>query len=41
MKKQAAYRTPKGTVKKLDFILVDRKHIHCSRDAEANDMIHM
>ena len=27
--------------KQLDYILVDRKHIYCSRDAEANDMIHM
>ena len=22
-------------------MLVDRKHLYCSRDAEANDMIHM
>ena len=27
--------------KQLDYVLVDRKHMHCSRDAEANDMIHM
>ena len=32
---------PKGTEKQLDYILVDRKHMYCSRDAEANDMIHM
>ena len=38
---QATYRTPKGTEKLLDFILVDRKHVYCSRDAEANDPIHM
>ena len=38
--KQATYRTPEGTEKKLDYI-VNRKHIYCSRDAEANDMIHM
>ena len=25
----------------MDYTLVDKKHIHCSRDAEANDMIHM
>ena len=31
----------KGAEKQLDSILVDRKHIYCSRDAEANDMIHM
>ena len=35
------YRTPKGTEKQLDYILVDRKHKYCGRDAEANDMIHM
>ena len=34
-------RTPKGVEKQLDYILVDRKHKCCSRDAEANDMIHM
>ena len=25
----------------MDYILVDRKHACCSRDAEANDKIHM
>ena len=25
----------------MDYILVDRKHFCCCRDAEANDMIHM
>ena len=39
--KQATHRTPKGTEKQLDCILVDRKHIYCSRNAKANDMIHM
>ena len=34
-------RSPKGIEKQLDYILVDRKHIYCSRDAEANDMIHV
>ena len=38
---QATYRTPKGEEKQLDYILVDRKHKCCSRDAEANSMIHM
>ena len=38
LEKEAAYRTPKGTAKQLDYILVDRKHLCCSRDAEANDM---
>ena len=35
-----AYRTPKGVEKQLDF-MVDRKYLSCSRDAEANEMIHM
>ena len=39
--KQAIYRTPKGTEKQLDYILLDKKHVSCTRDAEANDMIHM
>ena len=26
---------------RLDYILVDRKHLRCSRDAEASDMIRM
>ena len=37
--KQATYRTPKGVEKQLDYILVDRKHMCCSRDAEANGMM--
>ena len=40
-RKQATYRTPKGVEKQLDCILVDKKHCCWSRDAEANDMIHM
>ena len=39
--KQGTFRTPKGIEKQLDFLLVYRKHAHCCRDAEANDMIHM
>ena len=39
--KQVTHRTPKGVEKRLGYILVDRKHLPCSRDAEANDMIHM
>ena len=39
--KQATCRTPFGTEKQSDYILVDKKHIFCSTDAEANDMIHM
>ena len=34
-------RTPKGVENQLDCILVDRKHMCCSRDVGANDMIHM
>ena len=39
--KQATYRTPKGAEKQLDYILVNRKYLTCSKDAEAKDMIHM
>ena len=39
--KQATNSTPKGTEKQLDYMLVDSRHLYCSRDAEANDMIHM
>ena len=39
--KQATHRAPNAAEKQLDYTLVDRKHIYCSRDAEANDMIHM
>ena len=41
LEKQATYRTPKGTEKHLYYILIHRKHMYCSRDVEANDMIHM
>ena len=41
LEKLATYRTPKGTEKQLDYLLVDRKHMCCSMDAEANDRIHM
>ena len=40
-KKQVACRTPEGAEKQLDYILVNRKFLRCSRDAEANDRIHM
>ena len=39
--KQVTYRTPKGNEKQLDYILSDKKHYCWSRDAEANDVIHM
>ena len=38
---QNTYRTAKGTEKQLDYILIERRHLGCSKDAEANDMIHM
>ena len=34
-------KTPDGVEKQLDYILVNRKNLKHSRDAEANDMIHM
>ena len=41
LEKQATYKTPNCAEKQLDYILIDRKHRSCSRDAEAHDMIHM
>ena len=38
---KVTYRTPKGVEQQWDYILSNRKHLRCSRDAEANDMIHM
>ena len=35
--KQAAYMTPKGVEKQLDYLSVDKTHMCCSRDA--NDWI--
>ena len=34
-------RTREGVEKQLDYILVNRKNLKHSRDAEANDMIHI
>ena len=39
--KQNTYIAPKRTEKQLDYIFFERMHLGCSRDAEANDMIHM
>ena len=39
--KQVTYHTPMNGEKQLDYILTDRKHYSWSRDAEANDTIHM
>ena len=40
-KKQLTYFTPKKVGKQLDYILTDKQHYSWSRDAEANDTIHM
>ena len=34
-------RTPNGVEKQVDYVLISRKFVSCSTDAEANDMIHM
>ena len=39
--KQVTYFTPKNEEKQLDYILTDRKHYSWSKDAEANDTVHM
>ena len=39
--KHVTSRTPQGAEKQLDYIWVNRKYLRCSKDAEANDMIHM
>ena len=38
---QTSYRSPKGTEKHIDYILIKRRHLRYSKDAAANDMIHM
>ena len=39
--KQSSYRSPKGTEKQIEYIFFNRRHLKYSKDAEANDMIHM
>ena len=39
--KQTTYRSPKGTEKQIDYIFIRGRHLKYSKDAEANDMIHM
>ena len=39
--KQVTYRSPKNDEKQLDYILVDRKHLNWSKDAESTDILHM
>ena len=41
LQEQVTHRTPRGIEKQMDYILVSKKHYRWSRDAEANDMIHM
>ena len=39
--KQVTYRSPKNDEKQLDYILLDKKHLTWSRDAESTDILHM
>ena len=39
--KQVTYRSPKNDRKQLDYVLLDKKHITWSRDAESTDFLHM
>ena len=39
--KQATYRSPEGTETQIDYILIERRHLRYSKDAEGSDMIHM
>ena len=39
--KHVTYHTQKGAKKQLDYIWTDKKHYCWSKDAEANDVIHM
>ena len=39
--KASFLQDPERCIKQLDYMLVDREHMCCSRDAEANDTIHM
>ena len=37
---QATYRTQKGAHKQFDYVLINRKNLRYSRDADANDKMH-
>ena len=39
--KQVTYRSPKNDEKQLDYILLDKKLLSWSRDAESTDILHM
>ena len=40
LEKQTTYRSPKGTEKQIYCMLLKRRHLRYSQDAEANDKIH-
>ena len=39
--KKTTCRSLRGTEKQIDYFLIKRRHLRYSKDAEANDMIHM
>ena len=39
--KQTTCRSPKGTEKQIDYMVIKRRHLKYSKDAEAYDMIHI
>ena len=39
--KQTTYRSPRGTEKQIEYILIKRRHLKYRKDAGPNDMIHM
>ena len=39
--KQTTFVSPKGKEKQIDYILTKRRYLRHTKDAEANDMIHM
>ena len=38
---KTTYRSPKGTEKQIDYILIKRRHLKYNKDAEAKDTNHM
>ena len=38
--KHVTYRSPKNDEKQLDYVLLDKKHLTWSRDAESTDILH-
>ena len=39
--KQTIYRSPKRSEKQIDCVRIKRRHLKYSKDAEANDIVHM